>query len=729
MYKRFVILCLLLVSSYQLLLAQNNTDSYIKDTTHVERLIDISREILFVNPDSTRLYIDTIGEISKRINYEKGLYSYYNLTGNSLGLLGENKAAIDSYKEGLKRLKTTEVPRYKAVLLSNIGLEYWRMFMMDSAAYYYDSTYKYCERHGIQDIKSKVLYDLSNIYIDQNNYIDAAKNLFQLRSDLQESKDSMMLVYLYGTLGVVYTNVGDFEMALESYFKSIELDLLFKKVNILAYSYSNIGHLYFSNKQLSDSALHYYKKSVDHALPHLKNNFQLSSNINTGNIFLEHKQYDSAYHYYNKAYLDTLLNYFPDRYTATLINIGVYYHFKGDFEKAKKFLTRGVVKADSLSLLEYESIGLKHLYKIDSAENDIVGAMNYLIDYHATIDSMDVFNDNQKIASLEFEQFITKQKYNNQLLKKENDLNAKVISNQKILLLVFIVALILVLIIVIILINGRKKRKLLLRQISAKNNELVYANEELLSTNEVLQSQREELNNLNLTKDKFFSIIGHDLKSPFNHLLGMLQILHDDWENITEDNKIEYLKGLLSTSKNTFELLESLLTWGRAQQGLLDYMPDTISVYKTVESVVKLFEAQLTGKEIDLEINISQEAELVTDSRYFSQIIQNLINNAIKFTHKGGKIIINYNKSGKEKAICVIDNGIGIPQSKIETIFNLDSDFGRPGTDNERSTGMGLILCKEYANIIGANIKVDSIEENLSESKPGGSSFCIVFDN
>lgn len=729
MLKKIIITPIVVLFLINPLLSQNQSNTYSADTTHINELIIKTKQILFIHPDSANMYLDTIGEMSGDINYDFGLYNYYNLKGIVFGMYGNQEAAIDSYKQGFGTIVSNDFPRRKAILLLNIGLEYWRMYLPDSATFYYDSTLRYCLNHNVKDLIPKCLFDLGNIYLEENNYIEAAGNFIKAREGLIKNNDSVLLVYLHGAFGVLYTRTGDFDLALENYQKSIEYDQKLPQVNNMANSYNNIGQLYFENKQEYDSALVFYRRSLSAALPHQKADFHMATNINTGNVYLETGNLDSAFFYYSNVLNDPLLEYYPDRKAALLVNLGSYYYYSRQYHKARTYLNKGVNMCDTLNLAMFQATGVMKLYKIDSIENKLNSALKRFNEYHRIADTLQAQSDLQEIAALEFDNYITKQKYNNELLIRENEMNEELIANQQRLLIVITIALISIIVASILLLFARRKRNILLLQVSEQNEELQNTNEELKSINEVLHNQREELNHLNQTKDKFFSIIGHDLKSPFNYILGILEILDDSWDSFTEDKRKEYVNGLHTSSKNTYRLLENLLSWGRAQQGLLDFEKSLFSVYPEVVSLVDLVKPELQNKNISIKINIPTDAELNTDPRYFNQIIQNLLINAIKFTHSGGEISIIMDQNKERSSICVVDNGIGIPKDKLPTIFNIESDFGRPGTANEKSTGMGLILCKEYADLIGAYYDVTSTVEEPDRNKRGSSSFCLVFDN
>jgi signal transduction histidine kinase len=271
-----------------------------------------------------------------------------------------------------------------------------------------------------------------------------------------------------------------------------------------------------------------------------------------------------------------------------------------------------------------------------------------------------------------------------------------------------------------LLINS-KKRKRLLEQVSESRTNLQTLNEELEIANNLLSEQQAELKALNLSKDKLFSVLGHDLKSPFNGIIGLLELVNANWDIIEDTEKKEMLGLLFASSERVSELLDNILNWGKTQVGMVNIDTRSVVLYPTIKEIVDLLEARIENKKLHLEIELSNETlSIDTDVMLFSRIVQNLINNAIKFTPKEGRISVKVEQLSKEIKISVIDSGIGIPKEKVSTIFDMNLGFRRPGTDGEKSTGMGLLLSKEYAKLIGASLTVSSAEGE-------GSSFVLTF--
>jgi len=685
---------------------------YQADTALVNKYIELCRNIVFINPDSTQQYLDTIFSLSQKTNYEHGLFNSYNLKGLILWVSNDMDNAILQFKEALKYCNNTNEPRKKAIVLGNIGLIFTNKFNMDSAQYYLNKTIIYSEENNINDLRLKAMFDLSNLLIDQGKYTVGIRYLIKIREDLDINKDSLLLMYVYNSFGVLFSRVNMFDLSLLNYKKAIAVDYHVIETNNIANTFLNIGELYFQSGINTDSAIYYYRKAVSSALPHNKRHFELAANINLGNVFLINNQLDSAKIHYDKAFGDSLIQNYPSYKAALFVNLGIYYSEKKDYEKAKEFLITGNELSNKLNLLLFEKNALQHLSILDSTLGNFKQSLKYYKSYHRASDSLNADKLNNEIIAIEFKKYLERQKASNMVLVEENKLKSKQIWAA-------FIAIIILLIFLYSLYINRVKIKRLLKQLSVKNDEMMIVNEELNVTNEVLNNQQDQLRELNIAKDKFFSILGHDLKSPFNSLLGMLSLINNDWELINDEKKQSLLQSLYSSSIKTHNLLEDLLSWGKAQRGLIKFNPEPFSLSTKIEEVVELFEAQLSNKKLQMNINVASDITLNTDVRLFSQIIQNFVNNAIKYTKHGGSITIKTDLLNKQVHLCVIDTGIGIPENKISSLFDLDSDFNRPGTNNEKSTGMGLILSKEYAELMNAKITVSSIEGE-------GSTFCLI---
>ncbi len=705
--------------------SQNN-ESYTADTVIINGWMEKASAIIYINPDSAFIYCDSILTKSTAIKYYKGILKANNLNGIAYWMLKDYDKALEYYNDALKYADSTDDLRNRAIVLGNIGLLLSQTFSYDSAITYYNKAITYSKKNNISDIYSKTLIDISNLYIEQDNYIEGIKNLTLAKDILIGEHDSINLAIIYGTYGVLYTGVNNFDSSYFYYKKAIELDLVLDKFNNMANTFMNIGYNFFYLKEDADSAMYYYQKAITAALPYNKKYIELAGNINIGNIFLQERNLDSVSVFYNKVLNDTLIKNFPKELAAISVNMGIYYQYKENYSKARRFFGKGYAMSDSLNLLRFKAYALQGLASLDSTLGNYKESLNYYHSFRILSDSLKQTEAANEMEILEFEKYLAQQKYNNQSLIKENELKNKLITKQQIIIWLTLFAALFLLFFLYIMYRNRIKIRKLLSKIKSKNTDLLEVNEELNASNDVMQAQQIELETLNLQKDKFFSILGHDLKSPYNGLLGLLQIMDLNWEELDDQDKRDKIHTLYQSSLSNLQLLENLLTWGKAQQGLLEYSPELFSPKEKIIDLLELFVSQIENKKLKVEIDIPDKLEINTDPQYFIQIMQNLIVNAIKFSHNGSDILLRSNIFKDRGKFCVKDNGIGIPENKVDSIFNLDADFNRPGTANEKSTGMGLILCREYGNIIGADFTVTSSEENLADNIPGWSEFCFT---
>ena len=247
----------------------------------------------------------------------------------------------------------------------------------------------------------------------------------------------------------------------------------------------------------------------------------------------------------------------------------------------------------------------------------------------------------------------------------------------------------------------------------------------LTGKNLQIEKQKQQLLELNATKDKFFSIIAHDLINPLSALMGYSSLIVDSFNTYTLD-EIKQMMGVMNDSiKQTFDLLQNLLQWSRAQSGKLENNPVKVDLKEIADNNIKLFTNNILEKNIEIKNLLPDKLLVYVDKDMINTIFRNLISNAIKFTPKGENINIvheqqteDIEQKGKFVIISVNDTGIGIEPGDMKKLFRIEETLTTVGTNNEKGTGLGLLLCKEFAEIIGGDI--------WAKSKIGkGSSFYV----
>lgn len=233
---------------------------------------------------------------------------------------------------------------------------------------------------------------------------------------------------------------------------------------------------------------------------------------------------------------------------------------------------------------------------------------------------------------------------------------------------------------------------------------------------EELKLKNEELKASNAEKDKFFSIVAHDLRGPMSGFLGLTGIMADEIENLSGEELKEIALTMRTSAVNISRLIENLLEWSKMQRGIIRYEPQPLFLKPLLLRSIELMKDIAAKKEIELKIDIPENVVVTADIHMLETVFRNLLSNAIKFTHKKGLIETTYSKSTNNMAqIEVKDSGIGMSADLISKLFLLTENSNRKGTEGETSTGLGLILCKEFIEKQGGTIKVES-EENKGSS-------------
>ena len=223
-----------------------------------------------------------------------------------------------------------------------------------------------------------------------------------------------------------------------------------------------------------------------------------------------------------------------------------------------------------------------------------------------------------------------------------------------------------------------------------------------------------ELNELNASKDKFFSIIAHDLKNPFNTIIGFSEMMKESIKLNDTATFYEYSVMINTAAVQTLRLLENLLEWANSQRGKLIFTPAPVNLYELVKDEFELSEEMAIGKNIELSSQIDESLIIVADKNMIRTILRNLITNAIKFTHRDGKVVVSARIWNKHVEVSVSDSGIGMSQETMSKLFRLDANLSTRGTENEKGTGLGLFLCKEFVEKHGGKIWAVSEKDNGS---------------
>jgi len=230
-------------------------------------------------------------------------------------------------------------------------------------------------------------------------------------------------------------------------------------------------------------------------------------------------------------------------------------------------------------------------------------------------------------------------------------------------------------------------------EIKKQNLELEAINDNL---EKLVEVRTQELEKANATKDKFFSIIAHDLKNSFNGLLGYSDILLSDFDRFPDEEKKTIVSAIRQVSEGTYKLLQNLLDWARVQTGNIQFVIEDFDLKAFISDELNLQIELAAKKGITIEFDSTHDVNVKADKNMLLTILRNIFSNAIKFSKKDSKITIKLDSNDKFGIVTVTDNGVGISPENIQKIFKVNGNYKTHGTDNEEGTGLGLILCKEF---------------------------------
>jgi signal transduction histidine kinase/Flp pilus assembly protein TadD len=671
------------------------------DTTKVLLLLEYARYFVQVNLDSAEEVSLRAVHMAERISFPYGFIRGYN----TIAMVKWRKNDIPGAKRiFLKALALADKEKHvgmQVLVGDNLGIFYHSFGELDSAEYFYKKAIESAGDNKTVRHYTKTLADLAGNYTSKANYVEAIHCLAEAKRLNADAGDKVNEVVNCISLGNIYLGMKDFRKAIEALREAARLNDTVGNLDFRIAILQNTGLLYNEVKPIPDSARYYLNKAREMAQANNRPDSYFSSLINLGNVELLGKNYRKALEFYLAAYESPVFARKNYERAAVMVNLGNVYHKLGEFQKAEKFAKEGTELAHKGGYLAFEQSGLIVLSDIAAGKNNFKQAYEYLHRASGVRDSIWSEEIRGKVEEATFNLALRQAETENSLLLKDNEIKKQVIYTQWFIVGGIVVVLLLVIVLMVIVFRNNKRQKVLNSTLDAKNK---------------------ELEELNITKDKFISIIAHDLKSPFNALLGFLTELDENYLDYDEKTKHDIIHKLKKSSFNTFNLLINLLDWSQSQQGKLKSVPEDFMFGNVTEEVFAALSTRASMKNQTLSIEFNKDLRVYSDPQIIKSILINLVNNAIKFTPSGGWIRVTAKETGKGIQFSVEDSGIGIPAAETGNLFRLDSSFNRKGTEQEPGTGLGLVMCQEYVIMLRGTIDVISEEGK-------GSRFVVTLPN
>lgn len=668
------------------------------DTTRALLLLEYGRTFYPAALDSFEAINNSAVQLSEKIGYPYGIIRGTNGIALAKWIKGDLEGARRNFFTALNLAHQYRNVGMQVMVGDNLGVFYHSFGALDSAEYFYLQAVEADRERKNTKHYPKLLSDLAMNYSSKSDYVLAIQYLTEAKRLNLAAGDKINQVANCIALGNIYIGIKDFDRAIAAFREGIQLNEDVRRVDFLIGLLQNIGLLYVEINFNADSARFYLNSAKDAAKKNHREESYLTSMINLGNLEYKLKNYDAALSYYMIAYESPVLEKKMYERTAVLVNLGLVYQEMGDLNKAEQFVRNGVALAKAGGYMTFEKNGLSVLAQNAFRRNDFKTAYLYQMRSDTLQDSIWSETVKGSVAEATFRLELDQAEIENALLVKDNEVKQKTILNQRFLVIGVVVVLLLVVLLMVNVVRSNRKQKELNKALDRKNM---------------------ELEELNITKDKFISIIAHDLKSPFNALLGFLTELDENYQDYDEKTKRDIIHRLKKSSYNTFNLLINLLEWTQSQQGKMKSTPKQFMFKAVAEEVLGVLATRFSAKNQTMISEYDETLQIDSDPQIIKSILINLINNAIKFTPSGGTITLQARQTDGELQLTVKDTGIGIPKDEVDNLFRLDSRFNRKGTEDEPGTGLGLVMVQEYVAMLSGSIQVASREGQ-------GSSFTIT---
>ncbi len=603
-----------------------------KDTTHINLLIDLASSHRFINNDSLYTINNRAFELSKALNFEHGEVRALENLGSYYSDQGNRKKSKSIFKEALQLAK----------------------------------------KLGDKDCELSIINSLSNDYYYEGNVAEAL-NLYLQGIDVAKQVNSTeMLSILSENIASLYADQKDFKNA-QIYYDTVQaLNKELGNEIIHAETQSNMASMYKDAKNF-EHAMFNINKSIASFEKHKIYEWLAYAYQVKGSIYLEQKKYQWALYWYDQSnILHKELD--DDREKIQLLNgMAKVYLGLGRDSLSMHYAEEGLHLSKNIKSLQGQIDCSETLYKLKKNNNDPTAALAHLETFKRLSDSLSKDKNQQSLSLLKTKLQYEQEKH--QLIKTNKMALAK--QRSYIYFAVFI----------LLVLSGIT---FYVRRSAHIQKKL---NRELQQKSEVVSQRESELNEINKTKTKLFSIIGHDLRGPIGAMQGMLKLFTDG--EIGKNEFLSFIPKFKSDVENISFVLNNLLSWGQTQLNGVATKPKRISLDKLVSSNIKLLSEVASSKSIKIIDQLPENPVGWADQNHIDIVIRNLLSNAIKFTPENGLITIEAEEKRNAWQIMIRDTGIGMNKEIQKKIFANVSNITTYGTNNERGTGLGLSLCKE----------------------------------
>jgi len=713
-----IIFCIVAVFFSKSASAQDRTalDSFLSqvtDTTGHRDLAElyyyIAEEYYYLNPDSaltyTRLYLEAAENANDSVWTADALY----WMGDMFFYTNLDSALVycEKFLQASEDLNDTAWVGYAYELFAYV---YYEMGEIGLALENYETALEYFllvdDQYKIGACYNNVGYTIT-YGSDQPTGMSYFIRALEIAEEIQ---DTSLISDVSSNIAYFYDCIKDYPSAYKYYERPLDLDLSRNDSIPIAMSYASLAYTNVELKNYND-AEHQLEEAKRH-IPHRLIPYQLAQLYSSiAECYLKWGNADSAAIYVEQFEKILEQNKYVILNAYLYQQKGFLSYLKKEYENCIRYLDESISRFTEINSPESFAITYAKKAEAYSAMRMYKQAFNSQQLSNAFLDSLKYGVVAAMLSKLEQDRLHERELQQNRLeielaTQKIENTNIRIRSNLRTAIIAIVLLLVLVGIVIYFLFSIRKKNEVL-----ASHNELINDQKILLEKNiEKLKISEEDLKELNATKDKFFSIIAHDLRNPFNSIIGFSDMFIKNPDRLRSKDVMLIIENLNKTANYGFSLLQNLLEWSLSQTGALIPKPEKVLLDKTLKNQISLFDPITSSKNIALELQGKSVPPVFADANMVTTILRNLIHNAVKFSFNDSVVKINVYQRDKYLVTSVEDQGIGISQEELSRLFSIDGQVKKVGTNNETGSGLGLILCKEFVEKNKGEIWVESQE-------------------
>jgi two-component system, sensor histidine kinase and response regulator len=533
----------------------------------------------------------------------------------------------------------------------------------------------------------------------RGDFVKALENSYDAIKISEQIRDHEEMARCLNNIGAINYEQRQYPTSLNYFRKAYLLSMQIRDLKTAARSLNNISYLYLTSGLSLDSAKIYNVKSFELSKK-AKDGYLLAYNYRIGGeIFMINEDFDKALKQYNEALKLSLAIHNNAMRIAIMHRIAKIYLQTNKIADAIEVLEKNIAESKQFGYREELERSYKILGEAYEQKGDLGNAYKYLQHHLAIHDSIFNEQNSAKLGALQSRFDIDIKQAQIELLTKESALRQEEITRQRIQLYAVIGGGTFFLLLMIILLIS-------IRKVTRSKHKLELQKEELSNKNKVIEEKSSELSRLNTTKDKLFSIIGHDFRSPLQSLKGLLELINK--QNLSQQEFNYYSKDLKNKIDSMYANMNNLLNWSVMQLQGIQTKPAIINISTLTNEVMALYTEVSRQKEVSLVNSVEPETFAFADQDHVHLVIRNLVSNAIKFTPANGLVKVFSIHKGEEIEISIEDSGVGIAAKDLEKLFIKETLWTVNGTNNEKGLGLGLLLCKEFIEKNNGRLQVDS---------------------